>query len=277
MVTLDRRLVRPTADLAFTDQGAGTPAVVLTHGAGVDNSMFDALAASLVARSVRVIVWDLRGHGQSTLRDGTRFTARDALDDLGALLTECGVDAPVLVGHSLGGNLVQAFAKERPELVGGIIILDSAWNAGSLTWIERVALRSARPLLALVPAAALPRLMARASAVSADAISRTEAVFASMPKHVFLDVWAATAAFIVPDPAYRSPVPIALIRGDRDRTGNIATATTRWAAAENITEHVIPEAGHMVTWDAPGEVSRATLDILTDWGLLPERQDATRE
>lgn len=108
MVNLDRHLSRPTAKVAFADAGAGRPAVVLTHGAGVDHSMFDVLAASLAQRGVRVIVWDLRGHGQSTLRAGVRFTAVDALEDLGALLTECGVDAPILVGHSLGGNLVQA-------------------------------------------------------------------------------------------------------------------------------------------------------------------------
>lgn len=268
MVNLDRRLVRPTADIAFADPGEGTSSVVLTHGAGVDHTMFDALTASLTERAVRVIVWDLRGHGQSTLSAGVRFTARDALDDLGALLAECGIDAPVLIGHSLGGNLVQSFAKEHPASVAGVIILDAAWNAGPLSRLERVALRIAAPTLSVIPERMLPRVMARASAVSADAVARTEAVFARMPKRRFLDVWAATASFVAPDPGYRSPVPIALIRGERDRTGNIATATERWSAAEMIDEHVIPDAGHMITWDAPEEVTRVTLGILDGWGLL---------
>jgi pimeloyl-ACP methyl ester carboxylesterase len=273
MVNLDRRLVRPTADIAFADPGEGTPTVVLTHGAGVDHTMFDALTASLTERAVRVIVWDLRGHGQSTLSAGVRFAARDALDDLGALLAECGVDAPVLIGHSLGGNLVQSFAKEHPESVAGVIILDAAWNAGPLSRLDRVALRIAAPTLSVIPERMLPRVMARASAVSADAVARTEAVFARMPKRRFLDVWAATTSFVAPDPGYRSPVPIALIRGERDRTGNIATATARWSAAEMIDEHVIPDAGHMITWDAPEEVTRVTLGILDGWGLLSAPPD----
>lgn len=273
MVKLDRHLARPSADVAFSDHGVGQPTVVLTHGAGVDHSMFDALAASLAQRGVRVIIWDLRGHGQSTLRAGVRFAADDALEDLGALLVECGVDVPILVGHSLGGNLVQAFAQRHPKRAGGVIILDSAWNAGPLSRLERVALRLAAPLLSLIPERVLPRLMARASAESANAIARTEAVFARMPKRRFLDVWAATASFVTPDPSYRSPVPIALVRGERDRTGNIATATARWAATENVAEHVIPNAGHMVTWDAPEAVSRVTLEILEDWLLLSTRPE----
>lgn len=275
MVKLDRRLARASADVAFADQGVGQPTVVLTHGAGVDHSMFEAQAASLAQRGVRVIVWDMRGHGQSTINAGVRFTSVDALEDLGALLAECGVDEPILVGHSLGGNLVQAFVQKHPERVGGVIILDSAWNAGPLSRLERFALRLAAPLLGLIPEGALPRLMARASAESADAIARTEAVFARMPKRRFLDVWAATTSFITPDPAYRSPVPIALVRGERDRTGNIATATARWAATEMIVEHVIPDAGHMVTWDAPEAVSRVILEILEDWGLLSPQSEGT--
>lgn len=275
MVNLDRHLARPTANVAFADQGVGPPTVVLTHGAGVDHSMFDGLAASLAQRSVRVIVWDIRGHGQSTLGAGVRFAAVDALEDLGALLAECGVDTPILVGHSLGGNLVQAFAQEHPERVGGVIILDSAWNAGPLSWIERFALRIAAPMLSVIPERVLPRVMARASAESPDAIIRTEAVFARMPKRRFLDVWAATASFVTLDPAYRSPVPIALVRGERDRTGNIATATARWAEVEMVTEHVIPNAGHMVTWDAPEAVSRVVLEILEGWGLLSTRSEGT--
>ncbi|MFL0411109.1 alpha/beta fold hydrolase [Microbacterium paludicola] len=268
-MSLDRRLARPTADIAFADRGAGEPVVVLTHGAGVDHSIFDAQAASLARRGVRVILWDLRGHGQSTLADRARFTAADALEDLDALLHTCGVESPVLVGHSLGGNLAQAFARRHPGRVAGVIVLDSAWNTGSLSGPERFALRVAAPVLSLISARTLPGLMARASAESPDAVARTEAVFARMPKRRFLDVWKATTTFVSPDPGFRSPVPLALIRGARDRTGNIATAMARWAAAEGVVEHVIPDAGHMVTWDAPEAVSSVFIEVLDDWGLLP--------
>src|SRR5690606_11972663 len=248
MVTLDRRLVRPNAVIAFSDSGAPGMPAVLTHGAGLDHTMFDSLAAGLIRNGFRIITWDLRGHGESTLAPGARVAARAALADLGALLDECEVRAAVLVGHALGGNLVQAFARDHPTRVRGAIVLDATWNAGPLSRLERAALTLAAPILTLIPARWLPLLMARASASTPTAVARTEELFARMPKARFVDVWRATTAFVTPPPRpHRLGVPLALLRGEKDDTGNIATAMPRWAAAEGIDEYVIPNAGHVVT------------------------------
>jgi pimeloyl-ACP methyl ester carboxylesterase len=273
MVELVGRMTRPGAEIAFADTASPrTPSpgatVVLTHGAGLDHTMFDAQVTALTAGGYRVIVWDMRGHGQSTLAPGTRFTGPDALDDLVALLDRCQVDRCVLVGHSLGGNLSQAFARAYADRVRGLIVMDSAPNAGALSRAERFGLRLAAPALGLVPARTLPGVMARASAVTPQAIARTEATFARMSKRMFLDVWRATVSFVDPDPDYRSPVPLALVRGARDQTGNIATAMPRWAQVEGIAERVIPNAGHVPTWDAPAATSAALLEVLSQWEWL---------
>ncbi|MGF6823084.1 pimeloyl-ACP methyl ester carboxylesterase [Microbacterium sp. ZKA21] len=265
-MTAVRRLARGRAEIAFEDSGGAGPPVVLCHGAGMDRSMFAEQAAALTGAGFRVIAWDLPAHGESMLPAGTRFTASVALEDLTALLDACGIDRAVLVGHSLGGNLAQAFVRAHPQRAAGLIVMDSTWNAGPLAWWERLALRLAAPSLALVPAHRLPGLMARASAVTSDAIARTEATFARMPKPVFLDVWRATVSFVDPDPEYRTPVPLALVRGAQDRTGNIATAMPAWARAEGVLEHVVPDAGHIVTWDAPEESARVLVGILEAWG-----------
>lgn len=256
----------PTAGIRYTDTGGRGPLVVLTHGAGMDHTMWRAQAEALEASGLRVIQWDLRGHGDSVMRPGTRFTAADALDDLSALLDAAGSTSTVLVGHSLGGNLVQEFTRRHPTAVDGLIVLDSTWNQGPLNAAERLALRSAAPLLGLVPARRLPALMARASAVTPAAIEQTRAAFARMPKQTFLDVWRATASLIEPDASYRTPIPLALIRGSEDRTGNIAVAMRRWAEAEGVDAEVIPDAGHVVTLDAPDATSRAILRTLEMWG-----------
>jgi pimeloyl-ACP methyl ester carboxylesterase len=270
MVELVGRMTRPGAEIAFADTASPrTPSpgatVVLTHGAGLDHTMFDAQVTALTAGSYRVIVWDMRGHGQSTLAPGTKFTGADALNDFVALLDRCQVDRCVLVGHSLGGNLSQALVRAYADRVHGLIVMDATPNAGALSRAERVGLRLAAPALRLVPAGTLPGLMARASAVTPHAIARTEATFARMSKQTFLDVWRATVSFVNPDPDYRSPVPLALVRGARDRTGNIVTAMPRWAHAEGIAEHVIPNAGHVPTWDAPAATSAALLQVLRQW------------
>jgi pimeloyl-ACP methyl ester carboxylesterase len=264
MSALDHRLVRPGAVLSFADSGGAGHPLLLLHGAGMDHTMFDAQATALTDAGFRVLLCDLRGHGSSPLDEGVRFSTDAALGDIEALLAECGVPRAVLIGHSLGGNLAQAFAAALPAQVSGIVVLDASWNTGPLSRGERLALRLAAPALASVPSRRLPAIMARASAVSPSAVARTEKMFARMPKRAFLDVWRATASLITPDPRYRSTVPLGLVRGAEDRTGNIASAMPRWAEAEGIDERIVPDAGHIVTWDAPDATTNALREILSE-------------
>ncbi len=262
MAHLSDALHRPGALIRYSDSGGDGPAVVFTHGAGMDHTVFAPQFEAVRATGRRVIAHDLRGHGASALDDGIRFTAVDALEDLAALLDALDLRHPVLVGHSLGGNLSQALVRRHPDRAGGLVVIGATWNAGPLTAGERLALRIAAPMLGLIPAGRLPGLMAKASAATPAAVVATEAMFRRMPRRTFLDVWRATVSLVDPDPAYRTPVPLGLIRGADDRTGNISTAMPRWAAAEGVTEHVIPHAGHVATLDAPEATTAALLTLV---------------
>ncbi|GAA1329366.1 alpha/beta fold hydrolase [Saccharothrix algeriensis] len=261
----ERALRRDGAVLRYRDLPGPRRPVVFVHGAGMDHRMFDAPALALHRAGHRVILWDLRGHSGSDLGTGVRFTATAAFADLVALLDHLAVRRPVLVGHSLGGNLAQALVRRLPDRAHGLIVLDATWNTGPLSTAERFLLRLAAPSLALVPASRLPRLMARASAITPRGIAESEAAFARIPKRVFLDVWRATASLVDPDPGYRTPIPLGLVRGEHDRTGNIATAMPRWAAAEAVGEHVIAGAGHNVTLDAPDATTTVISALLDRW------------
>lgn len=278
MTGLDRTLERPGARIRYAiGAGAGAGrAVVFTHGAGMDHTSFQASAQSVQDAGFRPVLWDQRGHGESPLDAGVRFRAADTLADLEALLDELALDRPILVGHSLGGNLSQTFVRKHPERAAALIVIGATWNAGSLTRVERVALRLAAPALALIPARRLPRLMARASAVTPDAIAATEDVFARMPKSRFLDVWRATVSLLDPDDDYRTPIPLALLHGSDDRTGNIVAAMRRWALVEGIVAYVIEDAGHVAMLDAPEETARALREILAALPDAGEHPDATR-
>ena len=271
MVKLVSSLACSGATVRYGDDGGQGVGVVLTHGAGMDHAMWDVQADALTSAGYRMIVWDMRGHGQSVMEPGVRFAVSDALDDLSALLDAVGLAAAVLVGHSLGGNLSQAFVRRHPGRTSGLIIVDSTWNAGPLSAGERLGLRLAAPMLAVIPTAWLPGLMARTSAVSPEAIAQTRSVLSRMPRGTFVDVMRAGVSLVSPDASYRTPVPLGLIRGDRDRTGNIATAMPRWANTEGVQEQVIPDAGHVVTLDAPEATSQALLQTLEEWNLKDHR------
>lgn len=261
MVMLNSSLDRPGCVLAYRDFPGDGRAVVFLHGAGADHVMFDAQAAALERAGHRVIVWDLRAHGRSR-PNSVALTADLLVEDLEALVDALGVDRPVLVGHSLGGNIAQAAVRRSGSSYAGLAVLDSAWNTGPLSWAERKLLALAAPALALIPAASLVGMMADASAESDEARQDLRRAFGAVPKREFLDVWRATTAFVDPDPAYRTPVPLCVVRGERDKTGNIATAMPVWAAHEGVREHVVPRAGHVVTQDAPAVVSEILLQFV---------------
>ncbi|MED7924411.1 alpha/beta hydrolase [Nonomuraea sp. LP-02] len=243
-------------NLRYADSGGDGVPLVFTHGAGADHVMFHAQRDHLRERGYRVVLWDLRGHGLSR-PPGVPFTAGQAVADLRALVEHLALDRPVLVGQSLGGNLGQAVVRRHPGLARALVVIGSAPNTAPLSSWDRLLLRSAAPILAAIPARALPPLMAAASAVTPQARADARRAFGALPKKDFLQAWRATVALLDPDPGYRTPVPLCLIRGERDRTGDIASAMPRWAAAEGVEEVVVPDAGHIANQDNPRVVNEA--------------------
>jgi pimeloyl-ACP methyl ester carboxylesterase len=109
-------------EINYTDSGGQGPAVVLSHGFLMDQTMFDQQVAAL-APEYRVITWDERGHG------GTRapgpFTYWDSAADVLALLDELGVERAVLAGMSQGGFLSLRAALTAPDRVRALVLIDS--------------------------------------------------------------------------------------------------------------------------------------------------------
>ncbi len=107
--------------------------VCIIPGFGEHGGRYEHVASFLVKRDVSVMAMDCRGHGRS---DGLRGHAKSLdilLDDVEELLKLCRstyLDVPIiLMGHSMGGNLVLNYVLRKPlgELVG--FISSSPWIA----------------------------------------------------------------------------------------------------------------------------------------------------
>jgi 3-oxoadipate enol-lactonase len=254
-------LALPGCDVAYSDEGETGPAVLFLHGAGADHVMFDAQVRSLRATGRRFVTWDMRAHGLSQPNTAD-ITAECLIDDAEKLIGRLGLSGCVLVGHSLGGNLAQELVRRSPASYAALVVIDATWNAGPLSWLERQLLRLAAPSLRLIPRASLARVLARASAVTPEAQADLQRAFGQVPPADFLAVWRATTSFVHPRPGYRAPLPLLLIRGELDRTGNISSAMPRWARHDGVDEVVIPNAGHVPTQDAPDAVTAALTTFL---------------
>ena len=93
--------------------GSGPKTVLLEHGYGARARDWNLIEPALADRGFRVITFDQRGHGASTIGDdgiGTQAMA----SDYGAILEAYDVRDGILVGHSMGGFLSVAFLTETP-------------------------------------------------------------------------------------------------------------------------------------------------------------------
>jgi pimeloyl-ACP methyl ester carboxylesterase len=99
----------PAPDVTIDYFAAGDgPAVVLVHGITESRRSWDPLVAPLIGAGYRVVAVDLRGHGASS--KVAPYDLATMAGDVGAVLAAEGIVDPLLVGHSLGGAVVSAFA-----------------------------------------------------------------------------------------------------------------------------------------------------------------------
>jgi len=105
--------------------GTGRPAVIIETGLGDHMASWMAVQEAAAQRT-QVCAYDRAGAGWSE-NDPEGRTLERMVRRARTALRESGVEGPyVLVGHALGGLLVRRFASEHPELVGGLLLVDSA-------------------------------------------------------------------------------------------------------------------------------------------------------
>jgi pimeloyl-ACP methyl ester carboxylesterase len=113
-------------------RGEGAPPVVFEPGDSESSEDWVPLQ-DRVARFTRACRYDRAGLGRSDARDpgSGPATSETAADEVARLLTGAGIDGPwVVVAHSLGALHARVLAARRPELVGGLVLLDPAHEDG---------------------------------------------------------------------------------------------------------------------------------------------------
>jgi 3-oxoadipate enol-lactonase len=115
--------------LHFTDAGNG-PAVILVHAIGCDLGMWAELAATLVAKGMRVVRVDVRGHGASPVPKRP-YSLTELAGDVAAVLDRCGIDKAHWVGLSMGGMIGQAFALGHAGRLGRLVLANTTSSYGS--------------------------------------------------------------------------------------------------------------------------------------------------
>jgi pimeloyl-ACP methyl ester carboxylesterase len=103
--------------LAYEERGTGVP-VVFVHGLTFSRRTWAPLLERLAGR-FRCVAVDLPGHGESA---GLPRSLEEAGHRIHALVTELGIERPIVVGHSMGGIEATMYAATFP--VAGVVNVD---------------------------------------------------------------------------------------------------------------------------------------------------------
>jgi pimeloyl-ACP methyl ester carboxylesterase len=106
----------------FLEAGKGAP-VVLLHGFP-ETSFAWRFQIPELAKHNRVIAPDLRGYGE-TDKPSSGYDKRNMAKDLRALMTMLGIEKIALVGHDRGARVATRFAKDHPEAIDRLVVMDN--------------------------------------------------------------------------------------------------------------------------------------------------------
>ena len=114
--------------IAYSETGKGAT-VVLLHGFLENSTMWNAHVEELAKRN-RVVCIDLLGHGQTDCL-GYVHSMEDQADMIHLVLHELKIRKAILIGHSMGGYVALAFAELYPEMMKGLVLMNSTSRADS--------------------------------------------------------------------------------------------------------------------------------------------------
>lgn len=127
--------------------GDGGPALVCCDGLGCDGYVWKYVAEEFAARH-RVVRFHYRAHGLSDKpRDRSRMRIVDLCDDLEAVLDAQGLEQAVLLGHSVGVQVILEFHRRNPGRVIGLVPACGTYGRVVDTFRDNAASRRLFPLV----------------------------------------------------------------------------------------------------------------------------------
>jgi pimeloyl-ACP methyl ester carboxylesterase len=232
---------------------AEAPPILLSHGYGATMRMWDGQVAAFADR-YRLVLWDMRGHGQSgDPRDHALYSHVLTVGDMAAVLDACRIERAVIAGLSLGGVMSLAFHLAHPERVQALMLFDTGPGfrnpEARRQWNERAEAR-ARELetkgLAVSGGGAETRLGRHRSAIGLAGAARG---MLAQPDGSLIDSLPTIA------------VPTLVLVGAEDRHF-LGAADYMAAKIPGARKIVIPDAGHAANLDQPAAFNHAVAAFL---------------
>jgi pimeloyl-ACP methyl ester carboxylesterase len=260
------KINRDGVAIHYEVHGNGPP-LLLTHGYSSTSAMWQGQVEAL-SKHHKLVLWDMRGHGQSDYPDdASAYSEALTVADMAALLDQVGASSAIVGGLSLGGYMSLAFYRAHPERVRALLIIDTgpgfkkddardAWNKRA----HETGDRFEREGLAVLESASRER---------SDVTHRDASGLARAARGMLTQ---RDARVIESLPNIKVP---SLIVVGADDTPFLAASDYMAAKIPGAQKVVVPAAGHAVNIDQPQAFINAVLPFLENLDATTVRKAAS--
>jgi 3-oxoadipate enol-lactonase len=257
-----------TSDGRFSYEAAGSPtapSLVFLHGIGGAARAWRS-QISAFGGSHRAVAWDMPGYGGSApLATVSVATLADALQDF---LAEIGANRPILVGHSIGGMIVQEWLVKYPAAASAVVLAQTspAFGKADGDWQKSFVEARLGPLDRGETMASLaPRLVAELAGdgPDADGMALARDCMANVPGASYRASMMALLGFDRRHALKDITVPTLVLSGARDKNAPAPMMAKMASYIPHATYVELEGAGHLVNLERPEAFNSALKQFLT--------------
>lgn len=243
--------------IAYEAHGSGSPTIVLVHGWSCDRTYWEEQMEALSVNN-RVVALDLGGHGASGV-NREHWTIESFGQDVASVADTLGLQEIILVGHSMGGDVILEAARHLPGRVRGLVWVDTYKQLGSPRTAQEVAdlVAPFRADFASTTANMVPGMFA--STADSALVRRIAADMSAAPASIAVEALEASFTYgrQVTAPLQALDVPIVAINPSDPPTD--VQSLERYG----VDVVLVPEVGHFIMLEDPEGFNSALRGVIS--------------
>jgi len=243
------------------------PPVVFVHGIGGSARVWAPQLASFAASGFEPVAVDLPGYGGRPAVQAMDF---DGLaSDVEAAIGRHGLDAPILVGHSMGGMVVQTMLRRRPDAYRAAVLACTSPAFGSADGdfqkkfvADRLGPLDAGKTMADLAPSLVDRMMAPGAAPEGRALAIE--VMSAVPAETYRAAVRCLVTFDERASLAGIAVPTLCLAGEKDPNAPAAVMERMAAKIPSSRYACLMGAGHLPNLEVPAAFDAAIVDFLRE-------------